>query len=105
MKIYTNNLNQVATYWQLAGFDAYGQPKLGKPKTIKCRWQASNKLFKDSEGREFVAEAIIYCGAEVELSGLIKLGKHRNNKDAKEIKVVQHSPSLDGKRILIKAVV
>lgn len=51
----------IATVWPFVSVDDFtGEKVFGAPFTITCNWKASNKIMKDSNGREFVSNCIYY---------------------------------------------
>lgn len=107
MKPYARNMTQAATYWPPAGNDGFGGTTYGAPVPLKCRWQNKQVLFRDSEAREVMSEAIVYVSIPVENAGKLYRGVSTDDnppRGAKEIRSVQESPDLRGTRVLIKAV-
>lgn len=104
MTAYTENLNQVATYWPPAANDGAGGVGYGAAVAIKCRWQNVQKLFRDAQGNEKVSEAIVYVDRELENGGVMKLGTHAGAapSDAIEVRAKGSSPELNGPRVLHK---
>ncbi len=70
-----DKLNQVATYWPPGVPDPFGGTSWGKPRLLKVRWQAHQKLIRNREGKEVVSEAIVYTTEELDLDGRICLGE------------------------------
>lgn len=106
-QIYSRNMPDTCTYWSPGTNDGLGGITWGSPVHIECRWQDSNELFKDDQGREFVAKAVIYiASADVEVEGKLALGHHAGNPSSgvQDIKVVYKTKTLDGRMMLVKAV-
>ena len=67
-------LNQRAVWKRVVGQNMYGEP-VTKQKTIKVRWEGKRRLVRDSQGREVVSEARVFCteavkpGDELEFNG------------------------------------
>ena len=57
-------LNQTATWHYVTGYDDYNQP-VTSSKTIPVRWEDKRRLVRDSEGREVVSEARVFCTENV----------------------------------------
>lgn len=109
MAYYTDDMNQVATYWAPLGLDAFGKPTYSAPITIACRWQDKVDLVRDANGRQVVSMAIVYPAQPVRPQGWMALGDltatadPRNVSAASEIIAVGSSPDLDEDLILLKA--
>lgn len=110
---YTRNMEQTATYWEPGVPDGFGGLDFSSitPVTINVRWQDKATLFRDTDGREVVSDAIVYCDQEIVERGWLALGDvaetgvtdPRNISGTYEIRAVQQSPSLDGVTTLYKA--
>ena len=67
-------LNQRAVWKRVVGQNMYGEPDFDT-KEIKVRWEGKRRLVRDSEGREVVSEARVFCteavrpGDELEFDG------------------------------------
>jgi|SRR5699024_124458 len=106
-QIYSRNMPDTCTYWSPGTNDGLGGITWGSPVHIECRWQDSNELYKDAEGREFVAAAVVYlASADVEVEGKLALGEITGSPSAKtrDIKVIYKTKTLDGRMMLVKAV-
>lgn len=99
--IYTRNMRQAAIYYPPTGQDAFGQPSFGAGQDVLVRWQDKADLFRDAQGREVVSSAVVYVSEECEIGGKIGLGD-ASLSDAREIRNIARSPSLDGARTLVK---
>lgn len=60
-------------------------------------------LFRNSEGEESVATDVVYVDRKVEENQFLAQGKDALIADALQIQGVDISPSLDGKKMLVKA--
>lgn len=97
------------TYWPPAGNDGYGRLSFAAPTyPVKARWQDTQKLFRDAQGRDVMSEAIVYPASELAIAGYVALGDQtaqadpRELADAREIRQSGASPSLDGSETLYK---
>jgi hypothetical protein len=105
--IYTRNMRQVATYWEFAVVDGYGQSTFAPPIQIACRWQDQAVLFRNAQGQEMTSQSIVYPAASLTLKGYLKLGTDDTENPigligAFEIQQIGQSPSLDAKKVLYK---
>ena len=60
-----------ATYWPPSSTDAYGQPSMGQPVEIKCRWETRNSQFIDENGDRALARAVVYTSIDVQPKGIL----------------------------------
>lgn len=90
--------NQEATYWAPTGTQAWNQPTFAAPAKIMVRWQGKQQLIRNKEGREVVAEAAVYTGQEIALSGRLQLGVHTGapTTEAKEPQAVSPLVTVGG---------
>lgn len=104
MRPYTRNMTQDATYWPPGINDGFGGVGYGDPVHIKCRWQDTAVLFRDSEGREVTSSSVVYPDRELAITGKLARGAFdgRPHESAKEIRQVGQSPSLKGNEVLHK---
>lgn len=105
---YTRNMRQDLTYWAFTGVTGSGRSTFAAPVTVKCRWQDSAVLFKNTQGQQLVSSAIIYPVMPLGVKGFIKLGIDATLDPlglagAYEIQQVGASPDLQQKRVLNKA--
>ena len=84
-------LNQTATWHCATGQNEYGEP-VTSSKTIKVRWEGKRRLVRDSQGREVVSEARVFCTEAVKPGDILEHG-------GREWPVIAVStvPGLDGK--------
>lgn len=97
------------TYWPPASPDGFGQVVFGAPVfPVACRWQDTQKIFRDASGQEVMSEAIVYLETDLALNGYVVLGDQsaesdpRNLDAAREIRQTNSSASLDGDQALRK---
>lgn len=104
MRRYDRHMHQKATYWAYAGNDGFG-PTYAPPVVIKCRWQNSNEVYRDSDGKEFVAKSVVYTNAEIAKNGVLALGEHTEMpSNTGEIRHVYVTQNLRNTITLTKAV-
>lgn len=108
MALYTDDMNQTATYWAPGALDAYGTPGFGSPVTLACRWQGKTDLIRTPDGREVVSSSVVYPEYELATGGWLYLGTSvaadpRLVEGAYEVLNVGHSRDLDDDLILWKA--
>jgi hypothetical protein len=103
MAYYSRNMTQVATYFPPAGRNGFGDLSFGAAVSLNVRWQDKADLFRDTQGREVVSSAIVYLPQAIAVGGRLGLGTLTDPNDAREIRNVGESPSLDGKVTLVKA--
>ena len=84
-------LNQAANWHRVTGQNEYGEP-VTSSKTIKVRWEGKRRLVRDSQGREVVSEARVFCTEAVKPGDILEHG-------GREWPVIAVStvPGLDGK--------
>jgi hypothetical protein len=71
---YTSLLQSTATYWAPATPDGFGGITYASPTTFLCRWQDVTDNFQDTEGEEFISDAIVYTTSELADNGWLYLG-------------------------------
>lgn len=54
-------LNQTAVWKRKTGDNEYGEPLYADPVTIKVRWEGKRRLVRNSQGKEVVSEARVFC--------------------------------------------
>ncbi len=103
---YAENMPNETTYWPPANNDGFGGLTYGSPILIACRWQDTQKMFRDMNGRETMSEAIVYPDRALAVLGRLIEGDATGNatppEGAKEIRQAGVSPSLDGDASLHK---
>ena len=106
MVAFTRNMPQDATYWPPGSNDGTGGRTLGAAVTIKCRWQDTSVLFRDSNGQEVVSEAVVYVDRTLLLRGKLALGTHVGSPPttAREIRQVNASSNLTNTSTLNKVI-
>lgn len=106
MVAFTRYMNQVATYWEPNGNDGFGGVTFAAPVEIMCRWEDKAVLFRDSQGREVVSDAIVYPDRSLSVGGYLALGSFEDadprSVGAKEIRQSNASPSLSNDEVLHK---
>lgn len=95
------NLNEKAAYWAPLGRDGSGRPIYGTPVEIDCRWEDTNEQFINAIGEEQMSQAIVYVDRDLELAGMLRLGKEVTapadpalDNDSFEIQKVSDIPNL-----------
>lgn len=83
-------LNQTATWKQVTGRDAYGQP-ITQNKQIKVRWDGYRKLVRDKQGQQVVSEGTVICMEPIQPGDILNDG----NRDWPVI-TVSTFPDLNG---------
>lgn len=74
MGIITRMRKQKAVYWPCEGYNAYGQPVLGTPVEITCRWQDVTVVFKNEKGEDQTSKAQIFVDRDVVVNGRLWRG-------------------------------
>lgn len=105
---YTDDMHQTLTYWSPGTNDGLGGLSFAAPITLACRWQNSNVLFKNVQGKDVVSSAVVYPAQPLLPTGWLFLGTSvatdpRSVAGAQEIQQVGASPDLDDQCILNKA--
>ena len=71
---YSSLLTQTATYWSPSTPDGFGGMAFAAPTTLLCRWQSTTDIFQDTDGEEFVSDAVIYTTSALVENGWLYLG-------------------------------
>ena len=71
---YSALLTQTATYWAPSSNDGFGGISYSAPTTLLVRWQDETDNFQDTEGEEFISDAVIYTSTELQENGWLYLG-------------------------------
>lgn len=74
MGMQARNLKQKATHWTAVG-DGFGGFTYGTPAIIKCRWEARNAVFRDSQGEEVTSSALVYLASDVSIGDYVYEGE------------------------------
>lgn len=115
MTAYGLNMPTKAIYWPPGVSDGYGGFSDGDAVSVKTRWEDKSVLYIDANGEEQQSSSIVYVNTDVETAGHLfessleidtatesELTEARNK--AREIRAVNRSPSIDGTKTLIKAI-
>ena len=110
MGLLSGLLNQTATYWAPTGINDSGDVIFAAPITIKVRWEDSQKLMTDSQGRERESMADVFTEVDVDEKGYMLLGEStdldpRELNAAFEIQTFNKTPGLEGNEFVRKAIV
>ncbi len=70
MSMQSRNLKQLATHW-VATANGFGGFDYTTPAEIKCRWEARQETFRDSQGEEVTSNALVYLASDVEIGDYI----------------------------------
>lgn len=57
------------TIWRSLGVDRYGQPNYQPPITVRGRWEDSERLYINGEGREVRGKSTVYLPEDLAKSG------------------------------------
>lgn len=99
-------MHETLTYWAPSGNTPDGGSGFAAPVEIAGRWQHKQTLFRDTQGRERVSDAIVYVDRELQTQGYLLRGESTESDPrvagAKEIRAKQDSPSLGDEQILHK---
>ncbi len=104
MSFLTKNLRQQITLWrQAAAKDDYGNLTYSAPTVIKGRWEERAVLRTDLDGREIVANAMVFLVVDVKKGDYLFLGVDTTASPvtvdgANEIQDFKKTPSLNGRR-------
>lgn len=86
-------LKQVAVYWPLASEDSggddhdnHGMPVVTTPSEIECRWEGRVEEFIAPNGTRHLSQAVVYVGEDVDVGGILMLGKLTDITDEENIK-------------------
>lgn len=71
---YISLLTQTYTYWAPSTNNGFSEFSYASPTTGLCRWQDINDTFEDTDGQEFVSDAIVYTTTELANNGWLYLG-------------------------------
>lgn len=109
MGIITRMRKQDAVYWPISSVDNYGQPVLGTPVQIRCRWEDRNEEFVDVNGTQLLSSAVVYVDRDVVPGGVLMLGtladitdadNPKENDNAYEIRRFDNLPDIRAKEFL-----
>lgn len=106
---YTDDMNQVATYWAPLSGDGLGGIGFAAPILVSCRWENRAVLYKSRDGKDVVSRAVVYPDQPLLDRGWLALDDRTATADpksvtgAQEIQQVGASPSLDDDVVLNKA--
>lgn len=84
MSIITRMRKQVAVAWLQNGAspDADGQPVVGSPVEISCRWEDKVVEFIGKDGTRQMSSAVVYVDRDMETGDLLRLGPLSSLTDA-----------------------
>jgi len=71
----TKNLKQTAVYWGIPISDGYGGYTFADPVEIDCRWEDTNEVIRNSQGKEVVSKSKVFVGQDVDIGGYLFLGE------------------------------
>lgn len=66
---------QAAVLWPVTGTDRYGQPTLGDPVEIRCRWDDTRRDILDAQGMRVAIDATIYVDMDIDIGSEIYKGQ------------------------------
>jgi hypothetical protein len=66
--------NQKCIYWAPIDVNQFGETQYADPIELDCRWEDTQKLFTDKEGKEQISSSIVYPITSVKLDGYLYLG-------------------------------
>lgn len=111
MRNRTRRMTQTATYWKPATDDGLGNltfpaPVLFAPPT-GVRWEQRQELFRDTESREVMSQAVVYVPEPLEIRGYLVEGDFLSTSDPRDVggrEIRQHYtvPNLRGSEQLSK---
>ena len=110
MSLLSGLLNQTATYWAPSGVNSSGDVIFAAPVVIKVRWEDSQKLMTDGEGRARESLATVFTAMDLSERGYLLLGTStdtdpRELNEAFEIQAFIKSPSFAADEFVRKAIV
>ena len=84
---------QTAVYWELASndsggvaYDDYGNPIMGTPVEIKCRWEDVIEEIIDSKGTARISSSTVYVDRDMVAGEILMLGSRTDISDPVNIK-------------------
>lgn len=105
---YDRWLTDTGTYWPPGVNDGFGGTTAGPPEPVAIRWEDKTVLYRDSSGNEVTSSAVVFVDRPLELEGSIAKGDETGSSDptseARQIRQVQTSPSLDGSTQITKVI-
>lgn len=104
---YTDDMNQIATYWSPGQNDGLGTITPGSAVVVACRWEDRASLVRGSDGREVASASVVYVDRPLVVEGWLALGDHSSEPDpraagARTIIQTGASPDLDATDQLYK---
>lgn len=68
------NLKQTITYWAAPIPDGWGGYTFTSPTTISARWEDTQELFVNAQGKEEKSRAVVWLGQDVDIGGYLYNG-------------------------------
>lgn len=68
-------MKQKAVYWERTGYDGSGEPVLGQPVVINCRWEQVTLIYKNKAGNDAVSNSRVIVDRDVTEEGRLMLGE------------------------------
>lgn len=104
---YSSLLTSTITHWSFSSNDGYGGVSYSAPTQLLGRWQDEANLFNDTDGEEFVSDAIVYTTTELDCNDWLYLGTSaqanpQNQNKAYRIRNCQKTQTPNGSIIVYK---
>jgi len=97
-KVEVASLKQKAVYFPIDGHDRHGEPKLGTPIEIKCRWELGFDEETDPEGRPIAVDTKVFVDRVLEIGSKLRLGTSTTDTDLRrEIVDFKEIPDIKGR--------
>mgnify|MGYP000421490687 CR=1 FL=1 len=102
-------MKQKAVYWSPASLDSFGKPTWNTPTEIDCRWTDAVEEFINPEGERVLSRAKLIVDRDLEIKGVLWLGKlvdlvdasnPKNNDNAWEILQTKKTANMRGTKYL-----
>jgi hypothetical protein len=75
MSYLTKNLKQTAVYWARTTPRGSGGWNYSDGVEVICRWEEEQEIYKDTQGKEFLSNAVVYLAQDVLVDGVLFLGE------------------------------
>jgi len=99
------------TYWQVTGYDGYGDPQFSSPEERSVRWENKNEFFYGADGQGRQSESVIYDDVNAyNVGDYVYRGSSfeadpRDQTGFRRIKAVHETKSLDGTESVYKLMI
>lgn len=104
---YQSLRTESATYYAPGAPDGFGGFTYVSPESLKVRWQDQQETQIDSDGKEFISQAIVYANKTLNKNGWLYRGVSASATppaDSYRIRIIQRSQNPSGSIVIHKVV-